>query len=177
MIAITAVVASTISAIVVSTVQYQSHIHRLRSATWEELITKLQAVPRKGLETVALDTLQPKVNQLQLEPPDMWQLLGGIKGLQRMKENAQILIALAAYVQRWNYTEATIVAERMRMDAVHLKRAVFHIQVEMLLHSKWMRMPFYVHEAAASYYLMTQRLFALYESSHAGLLPRLKEAI
>lgn len=177
MVAITAIVASTISAVVVSTVQYQMHMRRLRSATWDELVARLQAVPRKGLETVALDSLQPKGNQIQLEPPDMWQMLGGIKGLQRMKENAQILIALAAYVQRWNHSEALIVAERMRLDAIHLKRAVFHVQLEMFLHSSWMRMPFYVHEAAASYYLMTQRLLALYESSHAGLLPRLREAV
>ncbi len=177
MIAIVAAVTITLSFLFVSTVRYHLYIYRLRSATWEDLLVKIRAVPRQGLEVVALDNLQPGTNQLQLEPPDMWQLLGGFDGLQRMKENAQILIALAAYVQRWNYAEAIIVAERMRRDAVHLKRAVFLIRLEMLLRSKWLRVPFYVHEAATYYYLMTKRLLALYESSHVGLLPRLKEAL
>jgi hypothetical protein len=34
-------------------------------------------------------------------------------------------------------------------------------------------MPFNVHEAASAYYLMRQRLLALYETSHAGLYPAL----
>jgi hypothetical protein len=177
MIAIAAVVITTVLSVFVITIQSHLRMYRMRSATWEDLLAKIQEVPRQGLEIVALDNLHPKVNQLQLEPPDMWQLLGGINGLQRMNENAKVLIALAAYVQRWNYVEAVIVAERMRRDAVHLKRAVLHIRLEMLLHSKWLRVPFYVHEAATSYYLMTQRLFALYESNHAGLLPRLREAL
>lgn len=177
MIAIAAVVIVTSSVLLIGTVKYHLSIHRLRSANWELLVAKIHAVPRQGLEMVALDNLQPCVNQLQLEPPDMWQLLGGIEGLEHMRENAQILITLAAYVQRWNYAEATIVAERMRRDAVRLKRAVLHIRLEMFLRSKWLRVPFYVHEAATSYYLMTRRLLALYESSHVGLLPRLREAL
>jgi hypothetical protein len=40
-----------------------------------------------------------------------------------------------------------------------------------------MRIPFYIHEASAAYYLMRQRLLALYETSHAGLLPRLSAAL
>jgi hypothetical protein len=177
MIAIAAVVITTVSVVCFATIQSHLRMRRMRSATWEELFAKIQTVHSEGLEVVALDNLHPKANQLQLEPPDMWQLLGGINGLKRMRDNAKVLIALAAYVQRWNYVEAVIVAERMRRDAVHLKRAVLHIHLEMLLRTKWMRVPFYVHEAATSYYLMRQRLLALYESSHVGLLPRLREAL
>lgn len=151
--------------------------HELQSATWEELISRIKQVPPAGIEQVALDILQPQANQLRLEPADMWNLLGGIEGLRSMKQNAQILIALAAYVRRWNFEEAVIVSERMRRDAVGLKRAVFHIETEMFLHSRWLRVPFYMHEAAAAYYLMSKRLLALYETSHVGLLPRLREVL
>jgi hypothetical protein len=37
--------------------------------------------------------------------------------------------------------------------------------------------PFHLHEAASSYYLMRQRLLALYQTSHAGLYPRLAEVL
>jgi hypothetical protein len=40
-----------------------------------------------------------------------------------------------------------------------------------------LRTPFYIHQAATSYYLMTKRVLALYETSHSGLLPKLAAAM
>jgi hypothetical protein len=137
----------------------------------------MEPLHARGLEIVALDNLQPKANQLQLEPEHLWGLIGGMEGLRRMRKNADLLIALASYVQRWNFEEGVIVAERMRHDAVQLKRAVFRIQFDMMIRRTQLRAPFYIHQAAASYYLMTKRLLALYETSHAGLLPRLAKAL
>jgi hypothetical protein len=155
----------------------QVSAHRLRSVTWEDLVARMQPMHARGLEIVALDNLQPKANQLQLEPEHLWGLIGGTEGLRRMRRNADLLIALAAYVQRWNFEEGVIVTERMRHDAVQLKRAVFRIRFDMMIRRSQLRAPFYIHQAASSYYLMTRRLIALYETSHAGLLPRLAEAL
>lgn len=150
---------------------------RLRSTTWEGLLSRMQPMHSRGLEIVALDNLQPKANQLQLEPEHLWGLVGGKEGLLRMRANADLLIALAAYVQRWNFEEGVIVTERMRHDAVQLKRAIFRLRIDMVVRRSQLRAPFYIHQAASSYYLMTRRLLALYETSHAGLLPRLAEAL
>lgn len=155
----------------------QISARRLRSTTWEDLVSRMQPMHARGLEIVALDNLQPKANQLQLEPEHIWGLIGGTEGLRRMRENADTLIALAAYVQRWNFEEGVIVTERMRHDAVQLKRAIFRLRFEMMIRRSQIRAPFYIHQAASSYYLMTRRLMALYETSHAGLLPRLAEAM
>jgi hypothetical protein len=155
----------------------QISANRLRSTTWEELVSRMEPMHARGLEIVALDNLQPKANQLQLEPEHLWGLIGGTEGLRRMRNNADLLIALAAYVQRWNFEEGVIVTERMRHDAVQLKRAIFRIRFEMLIRRSQLRAPFYIHQAASAYYLMTRRLIALYETSHAGLLPRLAEAL
>jgi hypothetical protein len=65
----------------------------------------------------------------------------------------------------------------MRHDAVQLKRAIFRLQFDMMIRRSQIRAPFYIHQAASAYYLMTKRLLALYETSHAGLLPRLAEAM
>ena len=150
---------------------------RLRSTTWEDLVSRMQPMHARGLEIVALDNLQPKANQLQLEPEHLWGLIGGKEGLRRMRSNADLLIALAAYVQRWNFEEGVIVTERMRHDAVQLKRAIFRLQVDMFICRSQLRAPFYIHQAASAYYLMTRRILALYETSHAGLLPRLAEVL
>jgi hypothetical protein len=150
---------------------------KLARCTWDELLAQVQPVPADGVTAVALNHLVPTKDQLQLEPEAMWDLLGGLEGLLRMRENGRILIALAAYVERWNFDEGVIIAERMRRDGLQLRRAVFHIMVATFLGRRAIRIPFYLLEAASSYYLMKQRLLALYEMNHVGLYPRLAEAL
>jgi hypothetical protein len=150
---------------------------RLARCTWDELLTKLHPIASHGVMTVALDHLAPSKDQLALQPETMWNLLGGLEGLQRMRENGRILIALASYVERWNFDEGVIIAERMRRDGLQLRRSVTRIMIESFLGLKQIRLPFYLHEAASAYYLMRQRLLVLYEANHAGLYSRLAEAL
>jgi len=149
----------------------------LRNKEWDELVAMLEPLHAGGLELVARDHIEPRQNQIRLEPGEMWQLLGGREGLRRMKANADIMVALAGYASRWNLVEAAIVAERMRQDAILLRRALFRIQVDSLLHRRPLRLPFYLQQAASSYYLMQRRLLCLYETTHAGLRPRLVAAL
>lgn len=149
----------------------------LRDKEWNDLIQMLQPVHFRGLELVARDYIDPQENQLKIEPGEMWALLGGPEGLKRMKQNAEVMIALAAYASRWNMIESAIVAERMRQDAIMLRRALFRIRVDAVLHHRPLRFPFYLHQAASSYYLMLRRLLCLYEANHAGLHPRLAAAL
>jgi hypothetical protein len=65
----------------------------------------------------------------------------------------------------------------MRRDGLQLRRAVTRIMLETFIGVKQVRIPFYLHEAASSYYLMRQRLLALYQTNHAGLHPRLVEIL
>ena len=62
-----------------------------------------------------------------------------------------------------------------------LRRAVWHIELALTFHtilrSSATVIPFHLHEAASSYYLMRQRLLALYQTSHSGLYPRLAEVL
>jgi hypothetical protein len=151
--------------------------NRLARCSWDELLAKLHRIETEGITAVAMDHLAPAKCQLNLQPEDMWNLLGGLEGLQRMRENGRILVALAAYVERWNYEEGVIIAERMRRDGLQLRRSVTRIMLETFLGMKQVRIPFYLHEAASSYYLMRQRLLVLYQANHAGLYPRLAEIL
>lgn len=151
--------------------------NRLARCTWEELVGKLRPVAADGVMMVALDHLAPSKDQLGLQPETMWTLLGGLEGLARMRENGRVLVALASYVERWNFDEGVIIAERMRRDGLQLRSSVNRVMLETFLGLKQVRIPFYLHEAASSYYLMRQRLLVLYETNHAGLYPRLAEVL
>ncbi len=80
-------------------------------------------VAHVGVEEVATDFLaptsqlvDPRCEDARLAPRDIWDLVGGISGIETMERNAGVLVELACYVQRWN-DEAIPVAEQLRLDA------------------------------------------------------------
>jgi len=146
---------------------------RFYNVDWNDLFKKLEVVPRMAVAQIGNEYLNPGLNQIATEPTDIWLGLGGMEGIQRMRRNADVLVALAAYAERWNFTESVIVKERMRRDALQLRRAIFQLTVRRVLHVGQLRIPFHLHESVAAYHLMTKRLLMLYQHSHAGLYPRL----
>jgi hypothetical protein len=151
---------------------------------WHELVAGLRRIDFAGVSEVALDYLTPRRGQrgqIALEPQQIWELVGGYEGLRRMRENAELMLALAALAQSWNFAEGMIVTERMRHDAVLLRRAVRHVELGMrfgrLLGHLRMTLPLHLQEASASYYLMRQRLLALYETSHMSRYPVLAASL
>jgi hypothetical protein len=154
---------------------------RLTARGWDDLVARIECVEFASLKVVAQDYLDPRDSQIKLEPRELWKLVGGYEGLRRMRSNADLMLALAAHAQDWNFDEATIVAERMRLDASRLRRALLRIELGSLpyfvLRRFWLRIPIQVQEAAAAYYLMRQRLLSLYATSHSGRYPRLAEVL
>ncbi len=154
---------------------------RVDRRSWQDLVSQLKRIEFDRVSSVARDYLDPREGQITLEPTDMWLMLGGREGLRRMRDNAQLMLLLAAHAQRWNFDEGVIVTERIRRDALQLRRAVRHIEFALAFHTVMRRsstfIPFHLHEAASAYYLMRQRLLALYQTSHAGLYPRLAEVL
>lgn len=151
--------------------------NRLSAATWEQLVLQLEEVPMIGITKVALDYLQPTKGQLAIQTDEMWHLVGGAEGLKRMQTNAEVLLQLAAFAAKWNRQESIIVGERMRREAVALRRAVSKIHRGLIWGYGRATGPFCVQEAASAYYLMRQRLLALYETSHVGRHGRLSIAL
>ena len=148
---------------------------------WHELVAGLHRLDFEGVSTVAIDYLTPHRGQIDMEPDKIWESLGGYEGLKRMRENAEIMLALAAYAQRWNFEEAVIVTERMRLDAASLRRAVRRVELGMiparLLRHFRLTLPLHAQEASSAYYLMRQRLLSLYETSHVSRYPALAAAL
>lgn len=167
--------------LIAAAIRAQLSAIRVDRRSWQDLVSQLKKIEFERVTSVARDYLEPREGQITLEPTDMWLMLGGREGLRRMRENAKLMILLAAHAQQWNFDEGVIVTERMRRDAVRLQSAIRHIEVALTFHLVLRRsvtlIPFYLHEAASSYYLMRQRLLALYQTSHAGLYPQLAEVL
>src|SRR5277367_890186 len=158
-----------------------SHLHisaiRINHCDWNDLFKKLEAVPQLAVAQVGDEYLNPRPNQIAIEPVDIWVGLGGMDGIRRMRRNARVLIALAGYAERWNFTESVIVKERMRRDALHLQIAALQISARLFLGIGRIRFAFYLQESAASYHLMTKRLLALYQTSNSALYLQLASAL
>ena len=150
---------------------------RLAATGWDQLVARLEPVPVDVISKVALDYLEPRKGQVSIQTNEMLFLLGGNEGVRRMQANADVLIALAGFAQQWNFPETAIVVERMQRDGLALRRSSRDLYLGLLLGYGGSKGPFCVQEIAASYYLMRQRLLALYETSHTGGYPRLAVAL
>lgn len=165
---------------------------RLRHADFDTLVAALQPISVRGLELVARDFLEPASSKLRencsqtwLEPADIWASMGEKEGLRRMSHNAEIMVRLAAYVQRWDKTEAWVVSQRIRQDALEMKRALFRIRIVSLIGWPERSVPlplqrlvvFHLQRVASSYYLMRERLLLLYETRQFIYFPRLTESL
>lgn len=167
----------TVAMVVFLSARSQVQTSRIARLDWDDLVARIKPVQFAGVSAVALDYLQPKKGQMRIETDELWTLIGGYDGIRRMYDNSAVLLALASYTQRWNPGESVIVVERMRRDGVLLRRATRRLYLRYLLGSAQTRGPFSVQEATSAYYLMRERLLALYETSHAGRYTRLAAAL
>src|SRR5258708_6639174 len=125
----------------------RSVMSRLYKCDWNELCRQLEPIPKVTVAQIGEEYLNPRANQLGPEPVDIWLDLGGLEGLHRMRRNARILIALAAYAENWNFTESVIVKERMRQDARHLNNATYQVTARLLLQVGQVRLAFHLQES------------------------------
>lgn len=126
-----------------------------------ELLDRLQAVDRDRLAAVALATGDTGED---LEEWQLWEMVGGLEGLQAMAENCAVLIELACHVQQW-YPEALPVAEQLRMNAREIEWHIERLKgAEGRGHLRT-AFPDYAQRAVAIYYGMTQHVLGLYEKS------------
>ncbi len=159
---------------------YQLHFaarRRRPARAWQELVAKLERVNLDGLQLIANCYLRPDAEQLRLEPPVMWELVGGDEGVKRLSTNATLMLELAIVAEQWNQIEGAIVAEMLRRDAIRLRRAIRHIRLGMLWSGGGVSAVFHLQEAVSSYCLMRGRLLGLYQNAHIALIPQLEAAL
>ena len=143
----------------------------------ETLLRRLVLVDRHQLAQVAADlnpteeTPYPDLDRWQI-----WELTGGMRGLEALAANCEVLIDLACYVQRW-YPEALPIAEQLRLNAREIQ---WHLE---RLHGAERRgnleaaFPDYAQRAVATYCSMTQGVLALFEACQIPGLAQLQAAL
>lgn len=150
--------------------------------SWENIVQKLIWVDPEIVAKIALD-LVPESGQSQessgqevLDPSRIWEMIGGLKGLEKLKNNSQVLIDLAFHLQRW-YPEALIVAEELRLDARELEWNVGRLEGAANTGNLEISFPFYAQRAIATYYRMTRQLLTLYEEKNYSMFADLQKAL
>jgi hypothetical protein len=139
-------------------------------------------VDRDGVAQIALDYLdesgqrRSEVSDTDLEPSQIWKLVGGLKGLEVLERNCPVLIDLAFYVQQW-YPEAVVLAEELRLNAREIEWHVERLRGASKTGNLEVSFADYAQPAIAKYYLMTRRVLALYERGNLSMLIDLQKAI
>jgi hypothetical protein len=176
-------VAGTVFAVLIAVTAYYLW-QRLQTSkrTWEQLMARLIAVDRDGIATVALDAIEPsgrrRTDELarELDPEQIWNLLGGLDGVEVLEKNSHVLIEIAVHLQRW-YPEAAATSEELRLQARELE---WHVgRLRMAADKGHLEFHFASHaqNATIDYYLMTQRLLALYRKSKLPMFADLEKEI
>jgi hypothetical protein len=167
--------AAVVLAVLVATTFY--YLSRVRSyqKSWDELLAQLVRVDRGRIETVALDAIEPSGNRRrdeqarELTPEQIWNLLGGVGGVEVLEKNSRVLVEIAMHLRKW-YPDAADAAEMLRRQAMELGRNVENLRMADAKGHLEFHFASYAQNATIGYYLMTQRLLELYHESR--LSPR-----
>jgi len=155
---------------------------RLSRNAWAALLGRLQEIDRDKFTLVALDLLEEDggreggVQQAHLDPETIFELIGGMNGLDALEENCDVLVDLATYVQRW-YPEALLLAEDLRLNAREIKWHIGRLRGASQTGHMREQFPVYAQRAVATYYLMTRSLLVLYEGVQLPEFAELQHAI
>jgi hypothetical protein len=154
------------------------YLLRSRTATrnaWALLLGRLQQIDRDKFAAVALDLLDEDQAR-QLDPNLIFEMIGGMQGLDALEQNCDVLIDLAAYVQRW-YPEALQLAEELRLNAREIKWHIGRLRGASQTGHLREQFPIYAQRAVATYYLMTRSLLVLYEGVQLPEFAELQRAL
>jgi len=155
---------------------------RSSRVNWEDLVQRLIWVDPKVVEQIALDLLnhsgqiEENPDEERLDPTRIFSMIGGLKGLEDLKTNGQVMIEMAAYLQQ-SYPEALLVAEELRLYARELDWHVGRLEGAAKTGNLEISFPFYAKRAIATYYRMSRQLLALYQEKDLPVFAELQKAL
>jgi hypothetical protein len=161
---------------------YLYRARKTSQASWESLLKRLTFIDRNSIEEIALDVIESSglprhdQNSALLEPSEIWNLIGGWKGLEALEANCAVLIDLAFYVQQW-YPEGIAVTEQLRLSAREIEGHILRLKTAQKTGKLESFIPMYAQRAVATYYLMTRSVLSLYEKSNIAMLADLQRAL
>ena len=176
------VVAAIFLAVLIAIAGRDYYARRSPQESWESLMRRLISVDRASVARIALDFIEESDQSgrdnsgTEVESSDIFELIGGLKGIEVLEKNSQVLIDLACYLQR-SYPEALIIAEQLRRSAREIESHVGRLRGAARNGNLEVSFPFYGQRAIATYYLMTRQLLNLYEQGNVPMLADLQKAL
>ena len=149
---------------------------------WETLLKRLAPVNRDNIAMVARDFVDESGNRridedpLDLDPSQIWSLVGGLKGLEVLEKNSAVFVDLVFYVQQW-YPEALSITEQLRQDAREVEFHVGRLRGAAKLGKLESCFPDYAPRAVAIYYTMSRCVLDLYEGANLPGLADLQRTL
>ncbi len=156
---------------------------------WNTIFERFTKIDRHSVARIALDFLSESdedeslfnrdglvAADEELDPSEIWPLIGGMEGLEIMRRNCAVLVDMAFYVQQW-YPEALAVAEQLRLNAREIGWHVDRLQGAAKTGKLEAAFPDYAQRAITTYYLMTRRVLALFEQGDFPGLFELQRAL
>ena len=161
-------------------VRHGRRAQRASTADWDELLGRLECVDREKIAAIARDALgngqTDAQGALEFDGISIETMLGGLEGLEKLQRNCEVLIDLAAYVQRW-YPEAVVVAEQLRLNARELEWHVGRLRGAAETGNLHSAFGDYAQRAVVIYYLMTQHVLELYARTSVSGVAQLQAAL
>jgi hypothetical protein len=153
---------------------------RPAEVSWERLNARLIRLDPSAIQDIALDMIDPSgvrrsdEEAFQMDPEEIWTVIGGLKGLAALETNSEVLIDMAAYLQQ-SYPQALVIAEELRLNAREIQWNVQRLKDAARTGKRAATLGQNAQNAVATYYLMTRQLLFLYEavsSPHFNVLER-----
>lgn len=149
---------------------------------WDDILRRFTQVDRDNIALIALDFIdesgrrRPTNPDTDLDPEQIWPLIGGMQGLAALEHNCDVLIDLVFYVQQW-YPEALAITEQLRPNAREIKWHISQLKGAEKTGRLKEAFPDYAQRAVVTYYLMTRRVLAVYEQANLPQLASLQGAL
>jgi len=148
---------------------------------WESILKRLTSVDRDSVAIIALDFVDEsgerrEDDEADLDPASIWSLIGGMKGLEVLEHNCEVLVDLVFHVQQW-YPEALLVTEQLRANAREVQWHISRLKGAEKTGKLKANFPDYAQRAITTYYLMTRRVLDLYEHGNLPGLAELQRAL
>lgn len=167
-------------ALIIVTTIFLRRQRALSNTTWQDLLGRLKHTDRVNISIIALDLLDGQTSHErtrdELDPDTIWELAGGMEGLAALEVNCDVLVDMAAYVQQ-RYPEALVIAEQLRLNSREVKWHIDRLRGAAATGNLMTSFPEYAQRAIATYYLMTERVVALYQANNLPEVSELQVAI
>jgi hypothetical protein len=147
---------------------------------WEDLLKRLRPLDYDNLALIAQDpTLEPDQHahdEEAIDPEEIWRLLGGMRGLEVMEKNCEVLVDMVFYMQQW-YPEVLLIAEQLRLNAREVEWHIGRLRAAAKAGKRRSATADYVQRAVAIYFQMSREVLSLYEQANVPGLADLQRAL